>query len=70
MTFSVFEYTRIRTTYTKSTSNGSLLDGSNVAQSLRANDLKVAIIFAEGLLTNGEELLQGFESILPDVTVS
>lgn len=60
----------IRTTHTTSTEGNSLQDGEYLAQKLSAPDLRIAIVFAEGLLTNGEELMKGFEKIHPTVTVA
>ena len=44
--------------------------GANLLKSNATKNTKVAIVFADGMSTNGEELLKGFEEFNPNIVIS
>lgn len=71
LSFSVFEKTDLRSMTIPGEPGVSSFDmGLAFAQRLVSNDTKLLILFADGIQTNGEDLLKGIESVNPHVVIA
>ena len=68
LSISTFEKTQLQSGYFHK--QNSFETGVALAKKLVKKDTKLLIVFADGLLCNGEELLKGIASVAPDVIVS
>ena len=68
LAFSHFEGTELRATLVEAPT--SFETGVRCAQAVCGDDTALVICFADGTHCNGEELLQGFSSVHPDVLVA
>jgi len=68
LSFSIFEKTNLRLNYVPI--NDSFESGKELAKKVIKKETKLVIIFADGLHTNGEEFLKGFESIDNSVMIA
>jgi len=50
--------------------NSSFLTGKNIANKILSDDTKVIISFADGIYTNGEEFVNGINSVSSDILLS
>lgn len=64
-----WERTQQRVAHTISNMQGSYEIAVNLAKQLHSNQLKVVLLFSDGLNINGTELLEGFKSILGEVPI-
>ncbi len=65
-----FDRTRLQIEKTDNQSANFLEEGVHLGRKLRKKDLKAALLFAEGLSVNGEDLLTGFESQVGDIVIA
>ena len=70
LAISVFEKTRIDTHLVLHEENSHFASGQRLAQELFQDDTKVLILFGDGLNTNGEEVIQGIDSVNQNVVVA
>jgi len=71
LSISIFEATEIKTALFNSHPEvDSFKIGVTIANALVSNNSKVLILFSDGLNTNGEELLNGINSISPQIIVA
>ena len=68
LSFSIFEKTNLRLNYVKI--EDSYESGQELAKKVIKKDTKLVIIFADGISTNGEEFIKGFESIDNSVMIA
>jgi len=66
---SVFESTKIKAMYWP-LGTEQFTTGIQVASSIVESDTQAVIAFADGLKANGEDLLNGFNSIAPDIPIA
>lgn len=69
ISFSIFESTRLKT-YISDSFENYYRAGENLASTIIDNETKVLITFIDGLSGNGEEFLNGIDSINKDVIIS
>jgi len=66
----VWEKTTQRVAHTKMSSMQSSFEtAAGLARQLKAESLRTVLVLSDGLHVNGSELLQGFQSVLPDVPI-
>jgi len=66
----VWEKTTQRVAHTKMSSMQSSFEtAAGLARQLKADSLRTVLVLSDGLHVNGSELLQGFQSVLPDVPI-
>jgi hypothetical protein len=71
ISFSQFEKSSIKLSVIEDIKeNGSYKAGKDIAKNLLEENSKVFILFADGLHINGEELLNGVQKIVPNITIS
>jgi len=68
LSISIFEHTQIKSFYTDIADDFEA--GSLMAKELVSDNTKLMISFADGLLTNGEEYLNGIYSVTPNLMVA
>jgi signal transduction histidine kinase/CheY-like chemotaxis protein len=69
ISFTSFVRSRVQTAYLETLSSNSFASGQKIAKKLLTSKTKLLIIFADGLQTNGEELLRGVESVGSGVVI-
>jgi len=69
LNFTTFEHTRLECYASKHSKNG-YYSGKAVATNLIEEDTKLIIAFGDGLTTNGEAFLEGFNSVNNEIRVS
>jgi len=66
----VWEKATQRVAHTKMSSmQNSFETAAGLARQLKADSLRTVLVLSDGLHVNGSELLQGFQSVLPDVPI-
>lgn len=68
ISITVFEKTFVETAFVEN--NDSFLVGVEIAQKLIKDDTKVLILFSDGLITNGDDILEGIHSVNKDIIVA
>ena len=70
LAISVFKDTKVATYGVSHKGESQFLAGQRLAQTLFTPDTQVLILFGDGLNTNGEEVIQGLDSVNPKVVVA
>jgi len=72
VTFTIFEHTHLKTALVEyaDLNDNYFSAGEMLASRLCQDDTKVMISFADGIHTNGEELVKGIYNIAPNITLS
>ena len=69
ISFTNFKHTTLKTFLIRHKDNG-YLSGQSIAKALVEDDTKLLIVFADGIVTNGDALLEGIDSINKKVIVA
>lgn len=70
LSFTRFEYTRLRTALVHNTREDCAGMGEELARKLLDDETRAVLCFTDGLYTNGEEFLNGFSRNYPEVVVA
>ncbi|WP_456429673.1 bifunctional diguanylate cyclase/phosphodiesterase [Nitratifractor sp.] len=70
LAFSQFDHTRLRSVLVRNENNDFKKTGERLAQALVSETTRAVIAFTDGLHTNGENFLLGFNHYAPEVTIS
>ncbi len=70
LAFSQFDHTRLRSVLVRNENNDFKKTGERLAQALVSKTTRAVIAFTDGLHTNGENFLLGFQHCAPDITIA
>ena len=70
LSFSIFENTEIKIFKAKNNKSSFQSGKSLIKQFLNIEDIKLAIVFTDGLNTNGEGFLKSFNKFAPNITIA